>query len=159
MSIIPTLMPGPQRNVVHRERLAGQAGERRPRVGERVDADAEPGHAVAAGHADQAEQQDEQDLRGLETDQREVRHDDGADEDLENQQELALLDQVGLARLVDQIRHVGHRPVHRQLLHGDVRRHAEQQPEHAHEEARQQDVVTVEPQEVALAAPRDATDV
>jgi hypothetical protein len=39
---------GAQRDVAHRERLALQAGERRARVGQRVDADAVPRHAVAA---------------------------------------------------------------------------------------------------------------
>ena len=48
-----------QRNRVDRERLAAQAGERRARVGEGVDADAEPRDAVAAGDADQAEEQDD----------------------------------------------------------------------------------------------------
>ena len=52
------LMPA-QRNRVDRKRLAAQAGKRGARVGERVDADAEPGHAVAAGDADQLKEQDD----------------------------------------------------------------------------------------------------
>ena len=38
------------------------------------------------------------------------------DEDLEDGDELALRDQVRLARLVDQLRDLAHRPVHRQVL-------------------------------------------
>ena len=38
------------------------------------------------------------------------------DEDLEDGDELALRDQVGLAGLVDQLRDLAHRPVHRQVL-------------------------------------------
>ena len=50
---------GFERNLVDRERLAAQSGEGGARVGEGVDADAEPGHAVAAGDADQAEHQND----------------------------------------------------------------------------------------------------
>jgi hypothetical protein len=46
---------GLQRDGVGGEGLAAQAGEGRAAVGEGVDADAEPGHAVAAGDADEAE--------------------------------------------------------------------------------------------------------
>ena len=62
------------------------------------------------------------DLRELEAGQPEVEDDHDADEALEDQQELALLDQVGLAGLVDELRDVGHRLVHRQLLHAGVGR-------------------------------------
>ena len=97
--------------------LPVEAGERRARVGERVDADAEPGHAVAAGDADQAEQQDDRHPERLEVLQEaEVDDDDRADEDLQDQQELALLDQVRLAGLVDQLGDLAHRRVHRQGL-------------------------------------------
>ena len=62
ISIMPMLMPALQRNRITGERLAAQAGERRARVGERVHANAEPRHAVAAGDADQAERQNDGDL-------------------------------------------------------------------------------------------------
>ena len=58
----PDAHAGLERNRVARERLAAQAGERGAGVRERVHADAEPGDAVAAGDADQAEQQDRRDL-------------------------------------------------------------------------------------------------
>ena len=85
MSSMPMLMPGAQRDGVNRERLAAQAGERRARIGERVHADAEPGDAVAAGDADQAEDQDDDDPERLVVLQHaEVQHHDRADEDLEH---------------------------------------------------------------------------
>ena len=46
----------------------------------------------------------------------EVERDDDADEELQDQQELALLHEVGLARLVDQLRDLEHRLMHRQVL-------------------------------------------
>ena len=46
----------------------------------------------------------------------EVEDHDHADEDLEDQDELALGDEVGLAGLVDQLRHFAHRRVDRQIL-------------------------------------------
>ena len=80
----------------------------------------------------------------------EVGDDDRADEELEDQQELALLNQVGLARLVDQLGDVGHRPVHRQALDAGVGPRAEEQAEHADHQARQQDLVPGHAEEVAL---------
>ena len=61
ISSMPIDMPGLERDVVRRERLAREAGEGGARVGEGVDADAEPGHAVAAGDADEAEDEDDED--------------------------------------------------------------------------------------------------
>jgi hypothetical protein len=46
----------------------------------------------------------------------EVEHDDRPDEDLEDQDELALGDQVGLAGLVDQLGDLAHRLVHRHVV-------------------------------------------
>ena len=63
MSSMPTLMPALSGIVVHRIRLAREAGERRAGVGVGVHADAEPGHAVAAEDADDAEQQDDDDAQ------------------------------------------------------------------------------------------------
>ena len=48
--------------------------------------------------------------------QAEVERDDETDEDFQDQDELALRHQIGLTGLVDQLRHLEHRPVHRQLL-------------------------------------------
>ena len=54
----------------------------------------------------------------------------------EDQDELALGDQVGLAGLVDQLRDLAHRPVDRQVLELAVDDQAEDQPEDADDEAR-----------------------
>ena len=107
-----------ERDGVDRVGLAPQAGEGGARVGEGVDPDAEPGHAVAAGDADQREQQDHRaPFAGSKCRQdAEVDDDDGADEHLEQQDELALGDEVGLAGLVDQLGDLLHRLVHGQVL-------------------------------------------
>ena len=57
ISIMPTLMPERSGMSHTGKALPAQAGEGGARVGQRVDADAVPGHAVAAADADQAEDQ------------------------------------------------------------------------------------------------------
>ena len=134
-----------ERNGVDRVGLAFQAGKGRSRVRERVDADAEPGDAVAAGNADEAEEQDDGDPERPEVQQRaEVERDDRADEQLEQQDELALRDQVRLARLVDQLGHFEHRRVHGQVLELRVEDQPEQQPEHRDHQTGQQQGVPVD---------------
>ena len=136
MSSMPMLMPATQRDGINRERLAAQAGERCARVREGVHADAEPGDTVAAGDADQAEDQNDQHPEPLELLQHpEIKHDDRADEDFENQDELALCDQVGFAGLVNQLRHLAHRGMHRQALELGERHETKQQAETADEQA------------------------
>ncbi len=131
--------PGLQRDGVDGVGLALQAGVSRARVGEGVDADAEPSDAVAAADADQREQQDDGDLQRLEVPEHaEVEDHDDADEDLEQQDELALRDQVGLARLVDQLRDLAHRPVDRHVLELAVNHQPEHQPQDADGDADQQ---------------------
>src|SRR5207244_9562451 len=108
---------GLQRNRVNRVGLALQAGKRRARVGVGVDADTEPSDAVATADTDQAESQDHQHARGAHLLQHaEVQHHDGADQHLQHQDEFALLEQVRLAGLPDDLRDVGHRLVNRQRL-------------------------------------------
>ena len=145
----PDAHPGPQRDLVEGKRLAAQARERRAGVRVRVDPDAEPRDPVAPRDSDQAEQQDHRDLQRLEVPQEaEVQDHDHADERLEEQQELALLDEVGLAGLVDQVRDLRHRPVHREPLD---RRHLEEpegQPRDAHEEADQEQRMAADSQEL-----------
>src|SRR5262249_46122954 len=50
---------GAKRDRVDRKRLPAKARERRARIGKRVHANAEPGDAVAAGDADEREDQDD----------------------------------------------------------------------------------------------------
>ncbi len=108
---------GRERNGVGREGLAPEAREGRARVRERVDADAEPGHAVAPADPDEAREEDHPDLQGLHVPQAAVVDDeDRPDEELQDEDELALRDEVRLARLVDELGHVAHRLVHGQVL-------------------------------------------
>ena len=126
---------GAQRNRVDGIRHAPKAREGRPRVRERVDADAEPRHAVAAADADQTEEKDDDDLDGLHVLERaEVEHHDDADEHFQEEDELALRDQVGLARLVDQLRDLEHRLMDGQVLELPEDHHAERETEQAHDE-------------------------
>ena len=86
----------------------------------------------------------------------EVRGDDGADEQLEDQQELALLQQVGLAGLVDQLRDLPHRLVHRHVLELRVDHEAEGEPERADDQAGEQQRVTVDAEEASRCSGRAA---
>jgi hypothetical protein len=136
----PDAHPRAKRDRVEGKRLPAQAGKRGARVGEGVHPDAEPRHSVAAGNADQAEEQDDDHPDRLEAlEHPEVEHHDHADEHLEDEDELPLCDQVGLARLVDQLGHLEHRSVHREVPELGERHQAEQQPERTdHEPAHQQ---------------------
>ena len=145
----PDAHAGLERNGVNRKRLAPQAGERGPGVGEGVDADAEPGHAVAAGDADQAENEDDGDLDRREVPQHaEVEDHDHADEQLEQQDELPLRDQIRLARFVNELGHLEHRRMHRQVLELREDGQAEQQAQRADDQAAHQQRAPVDAAEV-----------
>jgi hypothetical protein len=121
---------GFERDRVDGVRLALEAGEGRARVGVGVDADAEPGDAVAPQDADHAEDQDDDDALEAEILEEAVVDDDhGADEDAELHDELALLEQVRLAGLPDDLGNVGHRLMHGQILDLIERHHAEHDAE------------------------------
>src|SRR5450432_1828231 len=136
--------------------LAAEAREGRARVRERVDADAEPGDAVAARDADEAEEQDDGHLERLEVAQdAEVDRDDGADEDLEQEDELALRDEVRLAGLVDELRDLEHGLVDRHAAQLPKDYEAEDEAEQAHDEAaREQRAARQAAQEAHLAEVR-----
>ena len=74
----------------------------------------------------------------------EVDRDDDPDERLENQQELALLNEVGLARLVDQLGDLEHGRMHRHVLQLAVDHEAKEQAEHRDDEARVEQRVAVD---------------
>ena len=109
-----------QRNVAYRPCLAPQAGKGGAGVGQGVDPDAEPGHPIAAAHADQAEQQDDRDLGKLQPGHHEVDDDDGADEAKQRQEQFALLPHVGLTGHVYELGDFGHRAVDREVLYPGV---------------------------------------
>ena len=141
--------PGAERNGVDRKRHASQAGERGARVGERVDADAEPRHAVAAGDADEAEEQDDGDLQRVHVlEHAEVDHHDRADEQLEEEDELALGDEIRLAGLVNELGDVPHRLVNRQVLEPGEDHEAERESAQAHDQARHQQGAAIDAMEI-----------
>jgi hypothetical protein len=80
----------------------------------------------------------------------EVVGDDGSDEEPENHQELALLNQVRLAGLVDQFGDLEHRPVDRHVLQLPVDQQAEQHAERRDQDADKQQRVAVDAHEADL---------
>ena len=67
-----------------------------------------------------------------------VEHNNGGDERFQNQNELALRNQVGLASLVNQLRDFSHRLVHRQVLQVHEDCQSEPQTEQANHDSAQQ---------------------
>ena len=111
---------GLERNRIAGVRLPAQTGKCRSRIGKRVNADAEPGNAEAARNADQAERENNQYLRPRQTKSRAVRsqepkikYDNRAYEGFEDQQKLALRQQISLAGFVDKLGDFEHRFMHR----------------------------------------------
>ena len=146
---------GLQRNVVDRIGLAGQAGESGARVGEGVDPNAEPRHAVAARDSDQAEekndgQRDGNRLIRHRRQHAEIEHDDDGDEEPQDQQEFALGDQVGLAGLVNQLGNLEHGTMHGHLPQAGVNDQAEAQAEDAEQDADHQQAMAVDAEEQYL---------
>src|SRR5207247_5691593 len=121
-----------------------------------VHANAEPRHAIAARDADDAEQQDDDHAVPVETDQElEVQQNHRADEDLEDQEELALLEQIGLTGLVDQLRDLEHRRMHGQGLQSAVDDQTEEQTERADNEPECEQLMSVDAEEVDRRQIRD----
>ncbi len=132
------LMPGG-------ERLASQAGEGRSRVGEGVDPDSEPSDPVAAADPDQAEKQDDRYCPcGHAPQHAEVHHHDDANENFEEQDELALSHQIGLARGVNQLGNFEHRSMHRQILELHVLPKPEDQPEDTNHQSPHQNATAID---------------
>ena len=131
--------PGLQRNSRCRERQAPQDRKGGSAVGQRVDADAEPRHAVTARNADQAEQQDDRHIeRGFRFQHTEVVNHHCADQTLQQEDKPALGEQVRLAGCVDQLRDFSHRRMHGQLQQVAIHQEAEQQAGDAHYHAAHQ---------------------
>ncbi len=130
--------------------LAREAGEGGARVRERIHPDPEPRHPVAAGDADEAEQKNDDHLDRREAaDHRprrvgglgqrpEVDRDDGADEKPQNKEKAALRGEIGLARLVNQLGDLPHRPMHGEIAQLGVLRETEEQAERTDHEPPQQ---------------------
>ena len=74
----------------------------------------------------------------------EVQHDHDGDEDPQEQQELALREEVGLAGLVNQLGDFAHGAVHRQVLQAAVNGQSEDQSENAKQNSDRQQLVPVD---------------
>ena len=82
---------GLQGNLVTRERFAAQTGKGGARIGEGIDANAEPSHATASADSHNAEHQDDENLDGVKVlEKPEVENNDSADEGLKDEQEFTL---------------------------------------------------------------------
>src|SRR5205085_7311529 len=110
-----------KRDLVDGIRFALESCESCPGVRERVHPDPEPRDAIAAGNADQAKSQNDRQSDGnwLALDRRqhtEVENNDYRNENPQEQEKLALGDQIGLAGFIDQFRYLAHRAMHRKVL-------------------------------------------
>ncbi len=140
-----------ERDLIGGKRLAPKAGKGRAGIGERVDANSEPCDPVTAANPDHAERQDDDHAQGFILQQHaEVQQNDDGDERPEEQQELALLDDVGLASFPDQLRHLCHRVVDGQVLQAAVGDQAKEQSEDAKQNADGQQPVAGDAQELDL---------
>jgi len=119
-----------QRDSEDGQEFALQARERGAAVRGRVDPDAEPRHAVAAEDAEHARREDDADaapahpwmlfIRALLPQIPEVEKDADSDQDPETDEKFALLEQVALAGLPDDVGDARHRLMDRQRLRLDV---------------------------------------
>src|SRR5262249_42304882 len=147
----PDAHPRAQRNRVARIRLAAQARERRAGIRKGIDPYAVPRHTVAASDPDDAEQKNDGDFRGVELlEIAEVGDDDDSNEGFQDEEEFALREQIRLARLPDQFRHVAHRNVHRKIAKLHVRDQPEQKTHRADQQTAHQQRAAARPEERAL---------
>jgi len=134
-----------ERDAQHGERVALEAREGRAAVGLRVDADAEPRNAVGAQDAEHAGREDHGDVtESLVLEVPEVEDDRRGDQDPEDGKELALLDDVALARLPDDVGDREHRLVRGQRHGLAVLQQAEERAEDGDDDAAPEDVTAGE---------------
>ena len=76
-----------------------------------------------------------------------VGNDDRRDENPQQHDELALRDQIGLARFVNQLRDFAHRPMHRQVLELKVDPQPESEAEKTESNADEQQAMAIDPAE------------
>ena len=142
---------GLQRNGKAWVRFAAQSCKCRPRVRECIHANPEPRHTVAACDANQAEPQDDgQGYRNISHRRQpaEVHRDNDRNESPEQNNELALRDEIRLARLIDQFGNFAHRTMNRQVLQLHIDRQAEQQPADAKQQSDHQQGVPVNAEKI-----------
>src|SRR6185312_16659291 len=93
-------------------------------------------------------QQNDDDLGRVEVLQHaEVQHDHGADEHFKQEQEFALLHEIRLAGLVDQLRHLAHGPVYGEALELAVDHETEQHAQRTEHEADHEQLVSRDAEE------------
>ena len=128
---------GPKGNLENGIGLAAKAGKCRAGIGERVDANAEPRHAVTAGDPYQTEEEDNPHSEGRISQQHlEIDQDDGSNENPEQQQEFSLRNEIGLAGLPNQLGDICHRAVNGQVLQACINDQSKEQAEDAKERCR-----------------------
>jgi hypothetical protein len=136
---------GLQRDEEGGEGVALEGGEGGAGVGHGVDADAEPGDAVAAEDAEHRGGEDDRDVAGgVVREHAEVVGHADRDEHPEHGEELALLPEVGLAGFPDDLGDVGHGLVDGQALGLEVLHPAVGDAEGADDEAEHQHVHAAE---------------
>ena len=135
--------------MIDRIRLAAEAGEGGAGIGEGVDANAEPGDAVAAGDADEAEEKNDGQREGDRfagngREPAEIENDDDGDEDPEEHQEFALRYEIGFAGFVDELGDFLHGAMDGEILEATIDGEAEEQAEDADEQAEEEELVAVD---------------
>ena len=130
--------------------FSAQTRERRAGVRKGIHANAEPRHDVAAAHANQAEEKNDRQRRedrlaryGREYP--EIQNNDDGDKDPEKKEKFALGDEVGLAGFVDKFGDFAHGAMHGHVLQAGKYPHAKEQTEDADQDAKQKELVAVNP--------------
>src|SRR5579884_650023 len=143
-------------NLINREGFSTKAGEGSARIGKGVDADAEPGDAIASTDPKDAEGQNNAYPNGLKVQKHaEIHDDDHRNEYPKQEQKLALGDEISLAGFPDQLGHFLHGLVNRQALESAVNDQAEDESEDAKQNAEHQQPVAIETQELNLGEIRE----
>ena len=134
-----------------RKWLTGEARERRPGVRLRVDANPEPRDTVAPRDPDKAEGEDHRHAKRLEAEEdAEVEQYDDPDKDLEDEEKLPLSDEIGLARLPDELGDLAHRRVDGEFRHPHVVNEAKNETQDRDEEAPHEKPTPIHPEKAGL---------
>src|SRR2546429_6780492 len=135
--------------------LSGKGGEGGGGVCEGVHADANPPHAVAARHTQQAENQNNKNgvgdglaRNGMQP--AEVQHDDDGDKNPQKKKEFALCGEIGFAGFVDEFGNAAHGFVDGEIFQARVNHESESESEQTEEDAEEKKFVAVHAVEADL---------
>ncbi len=132
-------------------RIATQRSIGGSRIRQRIHADTKPRHKVAARHSQNAEPENNDHFQGAEVEQHgEVRQDHNRNEGPEEQEELTLVDQIGLAGLPNQLRHFQHGLMRGHFLQMEVNDQAEDHSQNAKCGAPQEQLVAIHAKKLHL---------